>query len=85
MPLTLSQLSSSVCSLLIVQISYSLPELMIIIVATFQGNSDLALGTVLGSSSLNILVIQGRCSLSYSSGLLSFVLLHHMESYYRNA
>lgn len=39
---------------------------MIVIVTTFQGNPDLALGTVIGSSSLNILVIQGT-SLIYIS------------------
>ena len=64
------------CSLLIVQLSYSLPELMIVIVTTFQGNPDLALGTVIGSSSLNILVIQGISGVIFSNSESSVAISH---------
>jgi cation:H+ antiporter len=56
---TLLGLSESLISLTIVAFSTSLPELITSITATIKGETDMAIGNVLGSQIFNILLIIG--------------------------
>ncbi len=55
--------SDLVVGLTIVSFGTSLPELIVNLVASLQGNSDLAIGNVLGSNIANILLILGAAAL----------------------
>lgn len=55
--------SEAVIGLTLVAFGTSLPELAASVVAAFRGHSDVALGNVLGSNLLNLLVIIGGVSL----------------------
>ena len=52
-----------VIGLTIVATGTSLPELITSIIAAFKGNTDLAIGNVIGSNLLNQLLILGSCSI----------------------
>ena len=56
-------ISEKLISLTIVAISTSLPELITSITATFKGESDLAIGNIVGSQIFNILLILGTSSI----------------------
>ena len=51
-----------IIGLTIVATGTSLPELATSIIAAFRGNTDLAIGNVVGSNLLNQLLILGSCS-----------------------
>lgn len=55
--------SESVISITVVAFGTSLPELITSAIAAFKGNSQLALGNVLGSNIFNILLILGLSSM----------------------
>lgn len=59
------KVSNIVIGLTIVSFGTSLPELIINIFASIQGNSDIAIGNVLGSNIANILLILGVSSIIY--------------------
>ncbi len=56
-------LSSLIIGLTIVSFGTSLPELLVNLVASFNGSSELAIGNVLGSNVANILLILGISAL----------------------
>ena len=56
-------ISEKLISLTIVAISTSLPELITSITATIKGETDLAIGNIVGSQTFNILLILGTSSL----------------------
>ena len=56
-------ISDSLIGLTVVALGTSLPELITSVVAARKGNSDLALGNVIGSNLFNILFILGGCSM----------------------
>ena len=58
-----------VISLTIVAIGTSLPELITAVVAAFRGENDIAVGNVVGSNIMNLLLILGVSSVSVSGGL----------------
>ncbi len=63
-------LSEAVIGLTIVSAGTSLPELITSIIASIRGQTDLAIGNVIGSSLLNQLLVLGSCAfLSGSKGL----------------
>lgn len=55
--------SPLVIGLTIVVFGTSAPELIVNLVASFQGNTDIAIGNVLGSNIVNILLILGVCAI----------------------
>ena len=54
--------SSLVIGLTVVAFGTSLPELTVSVMASLRGNSDIALGNVVGSNTANILLILGVTS-----------------------
>ena len=56
-------ISEKLISLTIVAVSTSLPELITSITATIKGETDLAIGNIVGSQTFNILLILGTSSL----------------------
>lgn len=57
--------SSLVIGLTIVAFGTSAPELIVNLLASFQGNTDIAIGNILGSNIVNILLILGICAVMY--------------------
>lgn len=55
--------SELVVGLTVVSFGTSLPELVVNLMASFQGNSELAIGNVLGSNVANLLLILGAAAL----------------------
>jgi len=76
---TLLGLSEVLVSLTIVAFSTSLPELITSITATIKGETDMAIGNVLGSQIFNILLIIGTSSIltpiNYSTEYNNDILL----------
>lgn len=60
-----AQISTLVIGLTIVSFGTSAPELLINLVAGFQGSSDIAIGNILGSNIANILLILGISAIIY--------------------
>ena len=58
-------LSQFVIGLTVVALGTSLPELVINVLASFSGNTDLAIGNVLGSNLMNTLLILGVTAIIY--------------------
>jgi cation:H+ antiporter len=58
-------ISSIVIGLTIVAFGTSTPELIVNIFASYQGNSEIAIGNVLGSNIVNIFFILGICAIIY--------------------
>lgn len=56
------KISDLAIGLTIVAFGTSLPELIVNITASFQGNADIAIGNILGSNIANILLIFGICA-----------------------
>ncbi|MCP3925086.1 MAG: calcium/sodium antiporter [Desulfobacterales bacterium] len=52
----------SIIGLTIVAIGTSLPELITTVIATYRGETDLAIGSVVGSNIFNLLLVNGACS-----------------------
>ena len=68
--------SEAIIGLTIVSLGTSLPELITSLVAAIRGQTDLAIGNVIGSCLLNQLLVLGSCSvLSGGSGLVVESLL----------
>lgn len=75
-------ISEKIVSLTIVSISTSLPELITSVTATFKGEIDMAIGNIIGSNILNIVLIIGTTSLinpiiysiSYNKDLVIFMI-----------
>ena len=65
------RLPSIVIGLTIVAIGTSLPELVINVIASMNGITDLAISNVLGSNILNVLIILGITALIYPLGIPS--------------
>ncbi len=64
-------ISEAIIGLTIVSLGTSLPELITSLVAAIRGQTDLAIGNVIGSCLLNQLLVLGSCSLlSGSNGLV---------------
>ncbi len=59
---TLLGVSEAIIGLTIVSLGTSLPELMTSLVAAIRGQTDLAIGNVIGSCLLNQLLVLGSCS-----------------------
>ena len=67
---TLLGVSEAIIGLTIVSLGTSLPELITSLVAAIRGQTDLAIGNVIGSCLLNQLLVLGSCSiLSHGNGL----------------
>lgn len=62
-------ISSIVIGLTIVALGTSSPELVVNLVASFQGSADVALGNILGSNISNILLILGVSAIIYPLGV----------------
>ena len=56
-------INETIIGLTIVATGTSLPELVTSIIAAYKGNTDLAIGNVIGSNLLNQLLILGSCSI----------------------
>ncbi|WP_320664189.1 calcium/sodium antiporter [Prochlorococcus sp. MIT 1223] len=56
--------SEAVIGLTIVAAGTSMPELITSLIATFKGRTDLAIGNVVGSSILNLLLVLSLCAIS---------------------
>lgn len=56
-------ISEQIISLTILAIGTSLPELVTSVTAAFKGNSDIAIGNIIGSNIFNMLLIIGTASL----------------------
>lgn len=75
-------ISEKVISLTIIAIGTSLPELVTSVTAAFRGDSDIAIGNILGSNIFNILLILGvssvitpiKYSVSYNNQILVLVI-----------
>jgi cation:H+ antiporter len=57
--------SALVIGLTIVAFGTSAPELIVNVLASVQGNTDIAIGNILGSNIVNILLILGVCAVMY--------------------
>ena len=57
--------SEPIIALTVVAIGTSLPELVTSVVAAVKGNTDIAVGNVIGSNIFNIFVVAGISSLIY--------------------
>tara|TARA_B100000902_G_scaffold298718_1_gene286086 strand:+ start:575 stop:1657 length:1083 start_codon:yes stop_codon:yes gene_type:complete len=62
--------SEAIIGLTIVSLGTSLPELITSLVAALRGQTDLAIGNVIGSCLLNQLLVLGSCSLLSGGGLV---------------
>lgn len=79
---TMLNISEMIISLTIVAIGTSLPELVTSVTATIKGESDMAIGNVLGSQMFNILLIIGTSAIlspinydiSYNAEMLLLVI-----------
>lgn len=58
-------ISSIVIGLTVVAFGTSMPELIVNIFASIQGNSEIAIGNILGSNIANIFLILGICAVIY--------------------
>ena len=58
-------ISERIIGLTVVAIGTSLPELVTSVVAAFKGETDIAVGNVIGSNIFNILLVAGASSLFY--------------------
>lgn len=75
-------LSEKVISLTIIAIGTSLPELVTSVTAAFKGDSDIAIGNILGSNIFNILLILGvsaiitpiKYSMSYNNQIIVLII-----------
>lgn len=75
-------ISEKVISLTIIAIGTSLPELVTSVTAAFKGDSDIAIGNILGSNIFNILLILGvssvitpiKYSVSYNNQILVLII-----------
>lgn len=59
------QVSDLVIGLTVVAFGTSAPEMFVNLMASYQGNTDIAIGNILGSNIANILLILGVCALIY--------------------
>jgi cation:H+ antiporter len=59
------RISDLVIGLTVVSFGTSTPELFVSIISSFQGNTDIAIGNILGSNIANILLILGVSSIVY--------------------
>lgn len=59
------EVSDLMIGLTIVALGTSLPELLVNVLASFSGATDLAIGNVIGSNISNILLILGVCAIIY--------------------
>ncbi|MGI8893750.1 MAG: calcium/sodium antiporter [Bacteroidia bacterium] len=59
------RISNLVIGLTVVAFGTSLPELLVNLVASFEGSTDIAIGNILGSNIANILLILGIASIIY--------------------
>jgi cation:H+ antiporter len=62
-------ISNIVIGLTVVAFGTSLPELLVNLVASFEGSTDIAIGNILGSNIANILLILGVASIIYPLGV----------------
>ena len=62
---TRAGVSERVIGLTVVAIGTSLPELVTSVIAAFKGETDIAVGNIIGSNIFNILLIAGTASLFY--------------------
>ena len=73
------KISDDLISLTIIAISTSLPELITSITATKKGETDMAIGNVLGSQIFNILLIIGAsalfCPINYTVGYNKYIII----------
>lgn len=58
-------ISNLVIGLTVVAFGTSAPELIVNVIASFQGNTDIAIGNIIGSNIANILLILGVSSIIY--------------------
>jgi cation:H+ antiporter len=61
-------MSQTLIGLTIVAAGTSLPELVTSLVAAYRGNGDLAIGNVVGSNLINLMMILGLCALASGPG-----------------
>ena len=66
--------SERVIGLTVVAIGTSLPELVTSVVAVAKGETDIAVGNIIGSNIFNILLIAGTASLFAGAGGLAFTI-----------
>jgi cation:H+ antiporter len=59
------QISDLVIGLTVVSFGTSAPEMFINLVASYRGNTNIAIGNILGSNIVNILLILGICAVIY--------------------
>jgi cation:H+ antiporter len=66
-------ISPFIISLSMVAVGTSLPELVVSVMASYKGESDIAVGNVLGSNVFNILLVLGAAALLIPLGALNSV------------
>ncbi len=64
--------SEAIIGLTIVSLGTSLPELITSLVAAIRGQTDLAIGNVIGSCLLNQLLVLGSCSILSGHGKVKY-------------
>jgi len=67
----LLQIPESVVGITIVAAGTSMPELVTSVVAAYRGKADIAVGNVVGSNIINLLLILGLCATFSGEGLLA--------------
>ncbi|MFZ9228512.1 MAG: calcium/sodium antiporter [Prochlorococcaceae cyanobacterium] len=67
----LLQIPESVVGITIVAAGTSMPELVTSVVAAYRGKADIAVGNVVGSNIINLMLILGLCATFSGEGLLA--------------
>ncbi|MFM1812366.1 MAG: hypothetical protein RLZZ336_1304 [Cyanobacteriota bacterium] len=69
------QIPQTVVGITIVSAGTSMPELVTSVVAAYRGKTDIAIGNVVGSNIINLLLILGACATFSGEGLLAEPML----------
>ena len=76
------KISDFVIGAVIVGVGTSFPELVVSSIGAFEGNSDIALGNVIGSNIFNVLGILGLTAMIMPVAAIRFAVLHRSVGAY---